>query len=79
MEASEARAEAARAAWHVEGMRPWVVRIACVIIPVVIWFAPLPLAPPTQHGMAIAAFMILAWATEATEPATKETSATTRS
>jgi anion transporter len=49
--------------------RVWAGRLACVIVPIVIWFAPLPLAPATQHGMAIAAFMILGWATEAAEPA----------
>src|ERR1700730_17450132 len=47
----------------------WLARLACVIVPIVIWLAPLPLAPATQHGMAIAAFMILGWATEVAEPA----------
>jgi anion transporter len=49
--------------------RVWLARIACVLVPLALWFAPLPLEPVTRHGMAIAAFMILAWATEATEPA----------
>ncbi len=52
-----------------EAWRTWVARIACVVVPAAIWFAPLPLEPATKHGIAIAAFMILAWATEATEPA----------
>jgi solute carrier family 13 (sodium-dependent dicarboxylate transporter), member 2/3/5 len=49
--------------------RVWMHRLACVIVPIVIWFAPLPLEPVTKQGMAIAAFMILGWATEAAEPA----------
>ncbi|HML11691.1 MAG TPA: SLC13 family permease, partial [Xanthobacteraceae bacterium] len=52
-----------------DARRLWIGRIACVVVPIVVWFAPLPLAPLTQHGMAIAAFMILGWATEAAEPA----------
>src|SRR5262249_45207985 len=44
-------------------------RLACVVVPIVTWFAPLPLEPVTKQGMAIAAFMILGWATEAAEPA----------
>jgi di/tricarboxylate transporter len=55
---------------HVADVRlTWIGRLACVIVPIVIWFAPLPLEPVTKHGMAIAAFMILGWATEAAEPA----------
>jgi di/tricarboxylate transporter len=53
----------------VDARRVWIGRIACVVVPIVIWFAPLPLEPATKHGMAIAAFMILGWATEAAEPA----------
>ena len=29
------------------------------------WFAPLPLEPVTKHGLAIAAFMVVAWITQA--------------
>lgn len=43
-------------------------QVLCVIIPLVIWFAPLGLAPQVQHGFAILAFMVIAWITEATEP-----------
>jgi len=58
------------AATHVaDARRVWIGRIACVVVPALIWFAPLPLAPVTKHGMAIAALMILGWATEAAEPA----------
>jgi sodium-dependent dicarboxylate transporter 2/3/5 len=48
---------------------PWISRAACVIVPAAIWFAPLPLEPATKQGIAIAIFMVLAWATEATDPA----------
>jgi solute carrier family 13 (sodium-dependent dicarboxylate transporter), member 2/3/5 len=44
-------------------------RLLCVIIPVAVWFMPLELEPVTKHGLAIASFMILAWATEAMEAA----------
>jgi solute carrier family 13 (sodium-dependent dicarboxylate transporter), member 2/3/5 len=55
---------------HVADMRSvWIGHLACVIVPIVIWFAPLPLEPVTKHAMAVAAFMILGWATEAAEPA----------
>src|SRR5262245_29500796 len=36
----------------------------CVAIPILVWFAPLPVEPATKHGLAIAAFMVLAWITE---------------
>ncbi len=39
---------------------PWL----CVVVPVLIWFAPLPIDANTKHGLAIAAFMLLAWITE---------------
>jgi anion transporter len=38
---------------------------ATVAIPAVLWFLPLHLEPKAQHAIAIALFMILAWATEA--------------
>jgi len=57
-------------ATHVaDARRAWTGRLACILVPIVIWVAPLPLEPVTKHGMAIAAFMILGWATEAAEPA----------
>src|SRR5207245_3466999 len=34
-----------------------------------IWFAPLGLDSRTQHALSVAAFMLVAWITEATEPA----------
>src|ERR1700733_1480820 len=42
-------------------------QILCVVVPLVIWFSPLPLAPQVKHGFAILAFMVIAWITEATE------------
>jgi solute carrier family 13 (sodium-dependent dicarboxylate transporter), member 2/3/5 len=40
-----------------------------VVIPILLWFAPLPLEPATKHGLAIAAFMVLAWITEVVDHA----------
>lgn len=39
--------------------------ILVTVVPVALWFAPVPLAPNPHHALAIAAFMILAWITEA--------------
>ena len=35
-------------------------QILCIVVPVAIWFAPLDLEPPTKHGFAVVAFMIIA-------------------
>jgi solute carrier family 13 (sodium-dependent dicarboxylate transporter), member 2/3/5 len=40
-------------------------QILCVLVPVAVWFAPLPLEPVTKHGFAIAGFMVVAWITRA--------------
>ena len=48
--------------------RPWlgvVVRTASVLIPIGVWFWPYPPEPVTRHAFAVAAFMLLAWITEA--------------
>src|SRR5258706_9472154 len=50
----------ARTSW-----RTFIGRFFCVIVPVVIWFAPLNLDPTIKHALAIASFMIIAWITEA--------------
>ena len=50
----------ARTSW-----RAFIGRFLCVIVPVVIWFAPLNLDPTIKHALAIASFMIIAWITEA--------------
>jgi sodium-dependent dicarboxylate transporter 2/3/5 len=40
-------------------------RVLCVCVPLLLWFAPLSVDARTTHVFAIAAFMILAWITEA--------------
>ncbi len=40
-------------------------RVLCVVIPIIVWFAPLNMAAPAKHALAISSFMIIAWATEA--------------
>src|SRR5438105_11857011 len=45
-------------------------RVLSVIIPVVIWFGPLNVAPQARHALAISSFIIVAWITEAMEYAT---------
>jgi solute carrier family 13 (sodium-dependent dicarboxylate transporter), member 2/3/5 len=40
-------------------------QILCILVPLVVWFAPLPLEPLTKHGFAIVGFMIIAWITRA--------------
>ncbi|MGA7537975.1 MAG: SLC13 family permease [Steroidobacteraceae bacterium] len=42
-------------------------QILCLIVPVLIWFSPLPLEPRIKHMFAIGAFMIIAWITQAAE------------
>jgi sodium-dependent dicarboxylate transporter 2/3/5 len=69
VDASEAAPPRAADAQDRAARRLWIARLAWVLVPAILWFAPLPLEPVTKHGMAIAAFMILGWATEATEPA----------
>jgi anion transporter len=38
--------------------------ILSLVIPVVVWFAPLSLNPTAKHALAITSFMIIAWVTE---------------
>jgi di/tricarboxylate transporter len=40
-------------------------QVLCVLVPIVVWFAPLNLEPQTQHAFAIVSFMVLAWMTQA--------------
>src|ERR1700693_4070733 len=40
-------------------------QILCILVPLVVWFAPLPLEPVTQHAFAIVGFMVVAWITRA--------------
>jgi anion transporter len=43
--------------------------VAAVVIPVVVWFAPLPVEPRAQHAIAIAAFMTIGWMAHLLDPA----------
>src|SRR3989441_75714 len=52
--------EPARISWRVVAGR-----ILCVVVPIVVWFAPLNLEPTAKHALAVASFMIIAWITEA--------------
>ena len=45
----------------------WLSFAVCVLVPVAFWYAPVGLAPQTQHGLAIIIFMVLAWMTQAME------------
>jgi sodium-dependent dicarboxylate transporter 2/3/5 len=36
-----------------------------ILVPVALWFAPLPLEPTAQHALAISSFLVIAWITEA--------------
>ena len=46
-------------------MRAHAGRLLCIAVPVSLWFAPLSIDARMQHVLAIAAFMIVAWITEA--------------
>jgi anion transporter len=59
-----ARAEAAYAE-HRSGPLVAVARIAVVLVPLLLWYAPLPLEPQAQHTLAIGSFMIVSWVTRA--------------
>jgi solute carrier family 13 (sodium-dependent dicarboxylate transporter), member 2/3/5 len=40
-------------------------QVLCLLVPLAVWFAPLPLEPNTKHGFAIIGFMVVAWITRA--------------
>jgi len=40
-------------------------QILCILVPVVIWFAPLNVEPTIKHVLAIVGFMVTAWITQA--------------
>jgi di/tricarboxylate transporter len=44
-------------------------RILCLVAPLVVLAAPLPVEPLTKHALAITSAIVLAWMTEATDPA----------
>jgi anion transporter len=58
---SSMRAESTSTPW------PFLAFAVSVLVPLAVWFAPLGLAPQTQHGLAIICFMVLAWMTQAME------------
>jgi sodium-dependent dicarboxylate transporter 2/3/5 len=43
----------------------WIGRVLSVLVPIALWFAPFRLEPRTQHALAVTAFLIIAWITEA--------------
>ena len=47
-----------------DGVRQHLGRISCILIPLIMWFAPLPIESATKHGLAIASFMLIAWIIE---------------
>jgi solute carrier family 13 (sodium-dependent dicarboxylate transporter), member 2/3/5 len=42
-------------------------QVLCILVPLTIWFLPLPLDPLTKHCFAIVGFMVIAWITQAME------------
>src|SRR5215813_1448070 len=48
-----------------DGLIVRIVQVLCVLVPLAIWFAPLPLEPQTQHAFAVVGFMVIAWITQA--------------
>jgi solute carrier family 13 (sodium-dependent dicarboxylate transporter), member 2/3/5 len=40
-------------------------QVLCVIVPLVVWFAPIAVEPVTKHAFAIVGFMVTAWITRA--------------
>ena len=51
----------------VSPLRANIGRAICVVVPLILWFAPIPIDARAKHTLAIACFMILAWITEAVE------------
>src|SRR5262249_8620110 len=66
---TQAAAVPTEAPKHKTSVRVYIGRLAAVVAPVAVWFAPLHLAPPVQHALAITSFMIVAWVTEALDHA----------
>ena len=48
-------------------------RVLCIVVPLIVWFAPLSIPDATKHGLSISSFMILAWMTEALDYAVRRT------
>jgi anion transporter len=64
-ERKEAARQAALGERREKSWRAFIGRILCVVVPIIIWFAPLNLEPTIKHALAITSFMIIAWITEA--------------
>src|SRR5438132_12119086 len=64
-ERAEASRRAALSQRREKSWRPFIGRILCVVLPIIIWFAPLNLEPTIKHALSITSFMIIAWITEA--------------
>lgn len=43
--------------------------LLCAVVPILFWFAPLPIDAAAQHAIAITLFLVLAWITEAMDHA----------
>ena len=48
-------------------LRANISRVLCIAVPLMVWFAPLNIAAPAKHALAITSFMLVAWITEAIE------------
>ncbi len=59
--------EIARIAESGDGKSSPLTQLLCVLLPLAFWFAPLGMAPLTQHALAIVGFMVLAWMTQVME------------
>src|SRR5438309_5728082 len=64
-ERKEAARQAALGERREKSWRAFIGRILCVVLPIIIWFAPFNLEPTIKHALAITSFMIIAWITEA--------------
>jgi solute carrier family 13 (sodium-dependent dicarboxylate transporter), member 2/3/5 len=62
-------AEIAEQGKKADGARLLASQLLCVVVPLLFWFAPLPLDPVIKHALAITLFMLLAWITEAIDHA----------
>jgi sodium-dependent dicarboxylate transporter 2/3/5 len=68
------RADEAAVATHVRTSAPakrmvTIGRLLALVVPIVLWFAPLPLARPAHEAIAISSSLIIGWITEALDPA----------
>jgi solute carrier family 13 (sodium-dependent dicarboxylate transporter), member 2/3/5 len=53
---------------HAEGsLRTNIGRALCLIVPILVWFSPIPIEAAAKHALAITSFILIAWVTEAME------------